>query len=169
MPNAPAAAITGTTPIQWRSIQPRFRATPKDHRRRPARDAATDDSPANRLDDEPHGVGARRLARVSLRDRDCDREQWDAEAVVQPTLDVQPLADSRRDVLVGDHGLTERSVGRGEDHRQHERVSPGDVGQHDRPGDRSRPDRQREPDAEETRRKSRSPSATHEGRCATRP
>ena len=88
-------------------------------------------------------------AGVGLGHGERDREQRDAQAVVEPALDVQALADPRRQACVGDDGLPERGVGRGEHDREHDRLRPRDVGQHEHAGDCAGHDRQRQTDAQQ--------------------
>ena len=89
---------------------------------------------------------------VSLRDRERDREERHAEAVVQPALDVESLADARRQVWVRDDRLAERGVGRREDDGNDHRFGPRDAVEQERAHDRSGHDRERQPDGQEAGR-----------------
>ena len=86
----------------------------RDHE--PADDAA-DDPVADLLEQQRRGAAALRDLRLDVGHRDGREQQRDADAVVEPALDVESLADPPRDARLGDDRLPERGVGR----RQHDR------------------------------------------------
>ena len=93
---------------------------PDHDRGRDPREHASNDSVADLLEHEVRRRAVSDRAFVRLGDRDGDQEQRDADAVVEPTLDVETLADARRNPRIGDDRLPERSVRRGEhDREQH--------------------------------------------------
>ena len=61
--------------------------------------------------------------RLDVGGRQHDVQQRDADPVVQPALDVEPLADPRRQARQRDHRLAERRVGRGQEHPEDERFA----------------------------------------------
>ena len=79
----------------------------------------------------PRGGGSPRCGRRRFRfhvgDGDCREQQRDADAVVQAALDVEALADPRRDTRLGHDCLTERGVGRRQDDREDERLLDGQL------------------------------------------
>ena len=89
---------------------------------------------------------------LDVGDGDGREQQRDADPVVEPALEVEPLADRLRDALVADDGLAERRVGRrehdAEDHRLPDREHAEDRGR----GHGSERDRQRQADAEQPER-----------------
>ena len=85
-------------------------------------------------------------------DGERDREQGYAHPVVEAALDVQPLADARGEVLVGDDGLTERRIGGCQHDRQDGRLGPRHVVEDDAGGEGAGDDRQRKTDAEQAGR-----------------
>jgi hypothetical protein len=75
------------------------------------------------------------------------RKKGHREAVVEPGLDVQGLADADRDARVAHHRLPERSVGRGE-HRPDYRCLPeGEIREQHGSGSSTECDGERHPDA----------------------
>jgi hypothetical protein len=89
---------------------------------------------------------------VRLGDRDRDQEQSDADAVVEPTLDIETLADARRDPGVGNDRLPERSVRRGEHDRKQHGLDERELSEHDDTRESAGHDRQRQPDREQAKR-----------------
>ena len=160
-------------PLPPRAVGDTERADGRDHRndrypprfdpatgpRRPqhaARDHSGDDTahnaPADRLTDQPRRVGRRGVSGIGLRDGKRDREQRHAQAVVEAALDVQPLTDTRRQVLVGDDGLAQCGVGRAPARSRARRLGPRDRAQHESARQRPDDDRERQADTQQTGR-----------------
>ena len=102
---------------------------------------AADEPVADLLEHQLDGGVVGDRAGLGLGERDRDEEQRHAEAVVEAALDVEPLADPRRDPLVGDDRLAERGVRAREHDGEHERLGEV-IARHDRdagerPGERS--------------------------------
>src|SRR4029453_9802645 len=95
------------------------------------RKPASNDSVANLLEHEVHRSAVSDRTLVRLGDRDRDQEQWDADAVVEPTLDIETLADARRDPGVGNDRLPKRSVRRGEHDRKQHGLDERELSEHD--------------------------------------
>ena len=166
MPNAPTAAITGTTGIHRASIQPRDRAACNTQpATTPATTPPTIPQPIA-SHDQPRRVGRRGVAGIGLRDGKRDREQRHAQAVVEAALDVQALTYTRRQVLVGDDRLAQRGVGRSQHDREHERLGPRDRAQHESAHQRPDDDRERQADAQQTGGYRVLACATHANRSA---
>ncbi len=89
--------------------------------------------------------------RFGATERKCDEEQRDADAVVQPGLDVEPLSDSRRNPDVGDDHLPERGVGRRQDDREQQRLAEAELSEEAGCERKAREDRERETDPEQPR------------------
>jgi hypothetical protein len=52
---------------------------------------------------------------------------WHTDAVVEAALDVQPLADARRQPLLGHDRLTQRGIGGREHDREHDRLKEDEL------------------------------------------
>jgi hypothetical protein len=91
-------------------------------------------------------------ALVCLGNRDRDQQQWDADAVVQPALDIQALTDARRNPGVGDDRLPERSVRRCEDNREQHGLDERELTENGDTRESAGNDRQRQPDPEQAKR-----------------
>ena len=61
-----------------------------------------------------------------------ERQKGYGEAVVEPGLDVQGLANAGRDARVAHHRLAKRGVGGGEDDSHDGRLPEGEIGEHQR-------------------------------------
>ena len=94
----------------------------------------------------------RELPGIGLRNRECDREEGNAETVVQATLDVESLANGGRQVWPSDDGLAERRVGWRQDDCDDHRFCPREAVEDGGARHRSGHDRQWEPDCQETGR-----------------
>ena len=92
---------------------------------RRARARADEGAVAELLDHERER--AMRAGEPGLRggDRQRDREDRHADAVVEPALDVEALTHQRGQGRQGHDGLAERGIGRSEDHGEDERFGPG--------------------------------------------
>ena len=84
-------------------------------------DHAADDPVADLLEQERRGAAALRDLRFDVGHGHGREQQRHADSVVEPALDVEPLADPARDARLGDDRLPERGVGR----RQHDRQDQG--------------------------------------------
>ena len=73
-------------------------------------------------------VSDRALVRLGYRDR--DQEQRNADAVVEPALDIQALADARWNPRVGDDRLAERGVRRSEHDREQHGLDERELPEH---------------------------------------
>ena len=104
------------------------------------------------LHDEPGGGPVTHRAGLRLRDRENDEKERHADPVVEPTLDVEALANTERQPRERHHGLPERSVGRSEHDREQERLRPCQRSEENEGDAEAGNDRQRQPDAEQTSR-----------------
>ena len=93
-------------------------------------------------------AGARRLPRQA----DEDDHERQGDAVVQAALDVQAIADRLRHPPVDDHGLGQGGVGRGQDRTDQGGLPDVEAGEHDRRQRPAEPDRERQPDGQQSRR-----------------
>ena len=129
------------------------RATP---RAAPAPQAAgkesSDHPEADLLDDEPERLSL--PAALGRREGERDEQQRHAQAVVQPALDVEALADAQRHPLVGDHRGPEGRIGRRHGDRQEDGLDGREPRQDDQRDGGADRDRQRKSDAEQARRES---------------
>ena len=116
-----------------------------------AGDEATERTPTNRLCDQLRGVHAGLLTGVRGGDGEHDREQRNADTVVEAAFDVQRAPDTGRQVGIGNDRLPERGVGRGEHDREDRGFGPGNARYQERADRRARNDRQRQPDTEQSR------------------
>ena len=89
-----------------------------------AGDDAAEEAEADLLHHEADSGRGAELAGLRLRDREHDEEQRHADAVVQTALDVQTLANPRRQPRQRDDGLPECSIGGGEDHGEEQSLGP---------------------------------------------
>jgi hypothetical protein len=71
---------------------------------------------------------------------------------VEPTLDIETLADARRNPGVGNDRLPERSVRRGEHDRKQHGLDERELSEHDDTRESAGHDRQRQPDREQAKR-----------------
>ena len=117
-------------------------------------DHAADDPVADLLEQQRRRAATAGDLGLDVGERDSREQQRHADPVVQAALDVQALADPRRDPRLGDDRLPERCVGR----RQHD---PEDHGLLDRQRaedrrrrDGAESDGQRQADAEQPQRQS---------------
>ena len=115
-------------------------------------DHPADDPEADLLEQERRGAATLRDLGLDVGHRDRREQQRHADPVVEPALDVQPLADPRRDARLGDDRLPERGVGRREHHRQDHRLLDGQRAEDRRRREGAERDRQRQPDAEQAQR-----------------
>ena len=117
-PYASAAVAAGRIWLQEASIKPRRRANLARRRSDDARDRAEENPVADRLDHERQRTMCALRAGLGLGDGEPDEQQGHADPVVEPRLDVQSLPDAGGKARIGDDGLTERGIGRGEDDRE---------------------------------------------------
>ena len=118
-------------------------------RRHQAGDDPAHEAPADGFGDDACHMRVRELPRVGLCDRERDRQERHAEAVVQPALDVEPLADARWQAGARDDSLAECRVGWRQDDGNDQRFCPSDAVEQECAHDRSGHDREREPDGQE--------------------
>ena len=139
--------------LQPDRIDEAARDSQPDHdRRREPRKHASDDSVADLLEHEVHRRAVSDRALVRLGNRDRDQEQRDADAVVEPALDIEALADARRNPGVGNDRLPERSVRRGEHDRKQHGLDERELSEHGDTRESAGHDRQRQPDREQAKR-----------------
>jgi hypothetical protein len=91
-------------------------------------------------------------ARLRLGDREGDEEHRHADPVVEAALDVEALADSGGQAPVGHDRLAERGVGRSEHDREHSRLRQRQVVDQAYREERTKDDRERKADSEQTER-----------------
>ena len=125
---------------------------PDDHRDQDARDGAPQDAVTDLLDQQRGRAPATADVRFHVGERNRGEQERDADAVVQPALDIQPLPDPRRHARLDHDRLPERRVGRSQDDRENHRLLDGQLPEHRRCGDRSQQDRQRQAYAEQPHR-----------------
>jgi hypothetical protein len=114
--------------------QPPARGEPQREAAERARGDAADEPVADLLEHQLGRGVRRRRPRVRLGEGDRDEEQRHAQTVVEPALDVEPLADPGGDALVGHDRLAERRVGAREHDREHHGLREADP-RHDRRAD----------------------------------
>ena len=110
---------------------------------------AADDAVADLLRHDACRCSATDHLLFRLCDGQRNEEQRHADAVVEPALDVQALADARGQTLVGDDRLPQRRIRRSEDDGQHERLGPRESREDGGRQRGSGGDGQRQPDAEQ--------------------
>ena len=139
-------------------LQPRLRDEPApagdhDHAcgQRP-RERTEGSAVADLLEDEPDGVAVPDRPVLRLRDRERDEEERNAEAVVEPALDVEALPDPDWEARRRDDCLPESRVRRCEDDREDERLWPAEVTEEPDGDDEAEGYRQGKADSEEPRR-----------------
>ena len=85
----------------------------------------SDDPVADLLEQERRAASPFRDVRFDVRGRNGREQQRHADPVVEPALDVQPLADPARDARLGDDRLAEGGVGRRQDDPEDDRLPDG--------------------------------------------
>ncbi len=100
--------------------------------------------------------------------RDGREQQRDADAVVEPALHVESLADPPRDARLGHDRLPERGVGRREDHGQDDGFLEAQLTEDPHRRERAERDGQRQSDPEQANRHRRPRGAGARDRSATR-
>jgi hypothetical protein len=110
---------------------------------------AAEHAVADLLEQERHGVAPVGDPGLDVGDRHRGEQERDADPVVEPALDVEPLADPARDAGFGDDRLAERGIRRGQDDGQDDRLLDRELVEHERAGDGAERDRQRQADPEQ--------------------
>ena len=135
LPPSPVANPAARTAVATRQDLQPVRLDERTTRRKPERERsehagcdACNEAVADLLQHEVRRCVCRHRPLVRLGERERDEEERDADSVVEAALDVESLADPRRDPLVGHDRLPERCVGAGEHDREHERLEQADAG-----------------------------------------
>ena len=131
-------------------------------------DHAADDPVADLLEQERRGAAAFRDLRFHVGHRHSGEQQRYADSVVEPALDVEPLADPPGDARLGDDRLPECGVGRRQHDRQDQGLFDGQLVEDDSGRDGAERDRQRQPDPEQAHRHRRPRDEAAGDRCARR-
>ena len=124
------------------SVIPAELEYPCAHRSQPEADHQPDtDFLGHQLDSE----GGAAPARVGAQGQgDEQKQDGDTDTVVEAALDVEALPDAGRHGLVGDHGLSERGVSRGEHRREDGDREHGELVEQQQAGAESERDGQRQ-------------------------
>ena len=121
----------------------------RDHE--PAYDPA-DNPVADLLEQQRRGAAALRDLRFHVGHRHGREQQRHADPVVEPALDVEPLADPAGDARLGDDRLPQRGVGRRQHDRQDHCLLDAQPVEDDGRRDGAERDRQRQSDPEQAHR-----------------
>ena len=113
---------------------------------------AADDSEADLLQQEGCCAAASCDVRFNVGERNGGEQEWNADPIVEPALDIQSLANPARDSRLGDDRLAKRRVRRRQDHRQDQRLAERQLIEDHRGGYGPESDGQRQADAQQTRR-----------------
>ena len=101
---------------------------------------------ADLLEQQRGGTAAIGDLRFHVGRRDGREQQRDADAVVEPALHVESLADPPRDARLGHDRLPERGIGRRQDHGQDDGFLDGQLTEDPSRRERAERDGQRQPD-----------------------